>query len=223
MIDLVKNPVYGRIGDGWAFASELKAFWKLPNFKREIDRKILGNYLQTGYVSGGECIYKDCFKVDPGTIIEFDQECLLPTKFRYYSYKKQLDKSSSNRFSGSDNFALKETEDKLRDVISMQMISDVPIGGFLVGIDLRFLCIAKRLQRLQWKPAQLVFPIVIDESLSKAVANHMEQFIHLLLTGRMQSYNKLQIFTMSLLQMHLKYTILLSELDSKIRNSGFFR
>ena len=129
---------YGRIGDGWAFASELKAFWKLPNFKREIDRKILGNYLQTGYVSGGECIYKDCFKVDPGTIIEFDQECLLPTKFRYYSYKKQLDKSSSNRFSGSDNFALKETEDKLRDVISMQMISDVPIGGFLSGgIDLR--------------------------------------------------------------------------------------
>ena len=137
-----EKPLYiGRLGEGWIFASELRAFGKIPDFKSQIDRSVLADYLQTGYISGTKCIYSDCSKIEPGTLMTIQILTSKITKHQYFSYEKQYLLASSQRLVGSDDELISLTEEKLRNAVSMQTISDVPVGGFLSGgIDSSIIC-----------------------------------------------------------------------------------
>ena len=66
---LGKKPLYAaRIGEsGWLFGSELKAFHALDRFRREIDPRAVAAYLRFGYVPAPLAIFRDAWKVEPGT------------------------------------------------------------------------------------------------------------------------------------------------------------
>lgn len=137
-----EKPLYlAKLNEGWVFASELRAFLKIPDFKPEIDRAVLADYLQTGYVSGAKCIYLGCSKVEPGTVLTIKSRTSNITTNTYYSYEKQYLLASKQKFSGSDDKLISLTEEKLREAVSRQTISDVPVGGFLSGgVDSSIVC-----------------------------------------------------------------------------------
>ena len=69
----VKPLYYGWAGDTLLFGSELKSLTTHPDFKPEVDRQSLTLYLRYGYVPAPHSIYRGVKKLEPGTILTFDQ------------------------------------------------------------------------------------------------------------------------------------------------------
>ena len=132
---------YGWINGVWGFSSELKGLKKIPKFNSAIDRKALAQYVRFGYVPAPLSIYKNIFKVEPGTIVSLksSQESLKIDS--YWSTIDIMVEGSQNRFLGSDVDAVKKLENILSNVVSSHMLSDVPLGAFLSGgIDSSLIC-----------------------------------------------------------------------------------
>jgi len=56
---------YGRSGDTFLFASELKALVAHPHWQGEINRDALALYLRHNYVPSPWCIYQGIYKLPP--------------------------------------------------------------------------------------------------------------------------------------------------------------
>ncbi|MCB0391662.1 MAG: asparagine synthase (glutamine-hydrolyzing) [Bdellovibrionales bacterium] len=142
-----QKPLYYSMANGQlSFASELKAIKALGNWSDEIDVDNLALYMRHNYVPAPYSIFKNTFKLMPGTYIIFDIE---NGKLKYtndfspftngakLSPKPywQLDNYiSDKRLEFSDpEMAIDQLGSILEEVISEQMISDVPLGAFLSG------------------------------------------------------------------------------------------
>lgn len=133
-----EKPLYYALhGDHIFFASELKALCKHPLFKKEVDRNSMTGYLRHNYIPAPYSIYQGVFKLLPGTFLEIDisrEKCLsLPEPVPYWSLEDVASQGQSHFFKGSEQEAVNELENLLKDAISLQMISDVPLGAFLSG------------------------------------------------------------------------------------------
>lgn len=127
---------YGWIGKTFVFASELKAFHAFPGFNREIDRRALFLYLKYNYIPSPYSIYKNIFKLRPGSFLTLNQESEPGSVLENRSYWSALDiakKGIENRFTGNEHEALVQLGELLKDAVAKQMISDVPLGAFLSG------------------------------------------------------------------------------------------
>jgi len=126
---------YGKVGKDFVFASELKAFYKHPFFKPEVDRKALALYLQHAYVPAPYSIYNGISKLLPGTVLTikdcFQNEVLEPTI--YWSAQDVVGHGQMNRFQSDEKEAAKQLEVLLKDAVKIRMESDVPLGVFLSG------------------------------------------------------------------------------------------
>ncbi|GAX92058.1 asparagine synthase (glutamine-hydrolyzing) [Effusibacillus lacus] len=126
---------YGRIGNSFMFASELKALRNHPDFRSEIDRKALALYMRHNYIPAPYSIYRGIFKLLPGTILTFrsmfpDSE-LTPVPF--WTVREAAEKGVENLFGGSESEAVNRLDQLLRDSVGQQMVADVPLGAFLSG------------------------------------------------------------------------------------------
>lgn len=110
-----KKPLYyGRVGEAWVFASELKALRTLPEFANGIDRSALTLYIRFGYVPTPLTIYEGISKLPAGSYLWLEPPFqALP----YSTWKPQ----------GGD------LESVLRRAVQSRMVSDVPLGAFLSG------------------------------------------------------------------------------------------
>ena len=137
-----EKPLYlGEIDGGVAFASEIWAFNHIPTFTRNINRSVLADYLQTGYVSGTKCIFEGCAKVGPGTFVKIDGSTSKVTSKKYYCFTEKYLAASSKKNLKTDDLLISLTEEKLLNSINMQTVSDVPVGAFLSGgIDSSLVC-----------------------------------------------------------------------------------
>ena len=68
---------------GIVFASELKPIMACPGFERTIRSDILARYLSQEYIAGPETVFKDVYKLEPGTILRFKDGIL--TKSVYWN------------------------------------------------------------------------------------------------------------------------------------------
>ena len=68
----VKPLYFFNDGNKFLFSSELKSFYCLVDFEKNIDLTALSLYFQFGYVPAPKTIFKNCFKLKPGHILEFD-------------------------------------------------------------------------------------------------------------------------------------------------------
>lgn len=126
---------YGWMGRTFLFGSELKALRVHPSFKAEVDREVLALYLRYNYVPAPYSIYKNIFKLNPGTFLVIDS-CnpgAMPDPQPYWSMSQALETAVQNPYTGSEEDAILELDTLLRSVIKGQMISDVPLGAFLSG------------------------------------------------------------------------------------------
>lgn len=113
------------------FASELKALYPLKKlgWKFEVNRNALSSYMRFGYVPAPHCIYHGLHKLNPGCFAVIDSNLMIEMCV-YWDAKKVL---HVPKFSGSYLEAVDVLEEKLKNTVRNQMVSDVPIGAFLSG------------------------------------------------------------------------------------------
>lgn len=130
---------YGRVGESFAFASDIASIASLQGFDNNINTGVLDLYFINGYIPAPYSIYENIYKLQPGTILRIDYPFNTETGVTikpYWDMKKIALDGQHNLFKGSFNDAVDELDSKLRDSIKGQMISDVPLGAFLsAGID----------------------------------------------------------------------------------------
>ena len=130
------KPLYyywNRKNQNLVFASELKPIMKSPEFLKNIDRRMLGNYLCNKYIQAPYTIFEDTYKLIPGTYAIYQNGDL--TICKYWDVLKEKAKGSRKLISDYDE--AKRTLDKaLTDAVMTRMVADVPVGMFLSsGID----------------------------------------------------------------------------------------
>ena len=134
----IKPLYYGMLGDAFMFASELKTFRKHPKFSGEINRDALSLFLRHNYVPTPYSIYQGINKLSSGCILKVfctdGADASRPhIPEPYWSMDRVVQTAVRNPFRGSDDDAIQEFEELLRDSIRLRMIADVPLGAFLSG------------------------------------------------------------------------------------------
>ena len=120
-----KKPLYYYENPGYlAFSSEVKAFFKLPDFKKEIDEEMLNLWMGFPYLpDNNKTILKKVYKVPPGSYLKLKDN--KKTVKRYWSLPEP-DESMSER---SEN----DLEKLLIDSVQRRLLADVPVGVLLSG------------------------------------------------------------------------------------------
>ena len=108
------------------FASEIKAFKKL-NLKLTLNNDSMYSFLHLGYIPKNNTIYKEIKKVEPGTIIKFNNGNL--NKFNYWNTENLIKSKTNKDFLNSK----RNLKNLLEKSVKKRLISDVPIGTFLSG------------------------------------------------------------------------------------------
>jgi asparagine synthase (glutamine-hydrolysing) len=133
---LGEKPLYfAWLGRTLLFGSELKALRAHPGWHAEIDRGALALLLRHGYIPSPSTIYQGVQKVSPATILALraqrrgHETC----EQRYWSAREVVARGLTSPLAGSDGEIVDACEALLRQVISREMIADVPLGAFLSG------------------------------------------------------------------------------------------
>ena len=123
---------WGRFGELFLFASELKALLAHPGWTPEIDQASLSAYTRWGHVPAPHCIYRGVGKLSPGELLVLHSG-REPQVSRYWDPAQVVAAAQLNPLQISEADALDGLESLLGDAISRQMVADVPVGAFLSG------------------------------------------------------------------------------------------
>jgi asparagine synthase (glutamine-hydrolysing) len=124
---------YGRIGRAFAFASELKGFHPLPDWRPEIDRNALALLMRHNCIPAPYSVYQGIKKLRPGHFLVVSEGARELRVERYWSAREVAEQGRGEPFEGSCEEAVMELERHLRRALEGQMIADVPLGAFLSG------------------------------------------------------------------------------------------
>lgn len=125
---------YGRIGQSFCFASELKSIRALQGGALEIDRRALSQFMQFGYVPSPMCIYRGLRKLEPGHSLQIRQDLTIGDPKAYWELGSSLQTGLADRLATTDDAQLVDLlHDQLKVSVGLQMVSDVPLGAFLSG------------------------------------------------------------------------------------------
>lgn len=128
---------YGWQGVGanraFLFSSQLKAMKLHPAFEGQIDRNSLAKLMQFACIPGRSSIYKNINKLEPGYLFRVSLKAPDGDLIQYWSATKVALAGISNPYVGDSKTAVDNLERLLSDAISLQMVSDVPLGAFLSG------------------------------------------------------------------------------------------
>ena len=120
-----KKPLYYRHdGDGFVFASELKA---LPG-PHAIDLRALNHYLALGYVPGAGCIASGVHKLPPAHCAILEIETRRLETSRYWALPPHQPITGLTVQEAADH-----SQALLDDSIRLRLVSDVPVGVLLSG------------------------------------------------------------------------------------------
>ena len=121
----IKPLYYARIDGRLFFASELKAFLRVPGFPRDLDGASLQRYLAYLYVPGPATIFRNVVELPPAHYLVCEGDRI--TEHRYWSI----------RYEGQRQWAAPEWRDRFlsqfRASVKSHLMSEVPLGAFLSG------------------------------------------------------------------------------------------
>ncbi|GJL57071.1 MAG: asparagine synthetase B [Nitrospirales bacterium] len=130
---LGKKPLYyWDDGSYFAWASELRALRKLPEFPTEFNHEAISMYLRLGFVPNWSCIYRGVYKLPPGTWMKRDlRRNLSSDPIAYWTLPPSVSIDQSDEHEWLD-----KVESLIWDATKIRLRSDVPLGVFLSsGID----------------------------------------------------------------------------------------
>ncbi len=114
-------------GDRLIFASELKAVVCDKGVKREVDTRVLGEYLTYGYIPGDRCILKGVEKLPQGHTMRWRDGRV--TIRRYWDVEMECQEGGTR----TDADYEAELDEVLQDAVRLHLRSDVPVGVMLSG------------------------------------------------------------------------------------------
>jgi asparagine synthase (glutamine-hydrolysing) len=121
-----EKPLYYRqAGKDLYFASEMKAFLRVPVLHIALREDVLPAYLSFGNVDGPDTLIKDTYELLPGHIAVVDEEA--------FSVRQYWDVHYLTDSSRSEDSFTKTLKELLEESVSMRLMSDVPLGAFLSG------------------------------------------------------------------------------------------
>lgn len=124
---------YGRIGETFFLASELKALTVHPEWRGDVDRDALALYMRHNYVPAPWSIYRGIGKLPPAHfVVVRDGGAHIGEPQCYWDLASVAEQGSSAPFSDPGQI-MGALDDLLRDAVRRRMASDVPLGAFLSG------------------------------------------------------------------------------------------
>ena len=105
--------------DGWLFASELKAFRAVRSFSASLDSEAISAYLRFGYIPTPLAVYRDAWKLVPGTSVVLDS-LSRPVTRRYWNPREHV---SVSRSPVSAAAAVEELGALLGDAVSRRLVA----------------------------------------------------------------------------------------------------
>ena len=121
----VKPLFYTELDGGLVFASELKSIFKYPNFEKVIDSQGISELFGIGPShTPGFTIYKDVYEIKPAHFAVYNKSGL---------HIEQYWKLESKRHLEDFDETCNHLDSLLKDSISRQLVSDMPICTFLSG------------------------------------------------------------------------------------------
>ena len=130
------KPFFFYVNEGLIlFSSELKAFHKHPEFRKEINRDAAAAFMQYGNVPTPHCIFNYCTKIKPGHYVKFGLNNPPKTipDLKQINYWNVYDAYNQPKMEINYAEAMTETEQILQSSFNYRMVSDVPVGVFLSG------------------------------------------------------------------------------------------
>jgi len=124
---------YGKHNGSFFFGSELKALHAAPGWDGQIDPGSLSLFLRYGYVPAPRSIYKNVFKLQPGTYLRVDVEGNWDAPQSWWNFADHAQRGVNNRIVHTDHAALLSLDRVLGDAVDEQMVADVPLGALLSG------------------------------------------------------------------------------------------
>ena len=119
---------YAATGDGFGFASELKALLPWTDFRREIDWTAVADFLTLGYVPDPKTVWEGARKLPPGHWLSVGVESdgvRVSEPVPYWDFDLEPDESVT------------DWEEQIRETLtraaSEMTVADVPVGTFLSG------------------------------------------------------------------------------------------
>jgi asparagine synthase (glutamine-hydrolysing) len=130
------------------FASDLSALKAHPDFVAQIEPEAVAALLRRNYIPAPLSIYRDCWKLLPGSMLEVElaklSECRQrlsdvqshgqpgsPVR-RYWDLQAATVRASTQPFA-SEREALDALDGQFRETLTEQYDADVPVGAFLSG------------------------------------------------------------------------------------------
>ncbi|WP_343672666.1 asparagine synthase (glutamine-hydrolyzing) [Chitinophaga sp.] len=114
------------------FSSEIKAFYKHPEFKSDINQDAIPLFLKYGYIPTPYSIFTHVRKVKPGQILQYDVEKGMVV--RELTYWEPLAAFNKEKFyNKTETEITSEIVDLLKSAFQYRMVADVPVGIFLSG------------------------------------------------------------------------------------------
>ena len=184
---------YGWIGGSFAFASELKALARHPEWSQPLDREALTLFLRYNCIPAPHSIWQGISKLVPGHYAVLGPAQVdtrsAPRASAYWSLGDEVARARERGFAGSIDDAAGALDACLREVLRGQMISDVPLGAFLSG-GIDSTAIVALMQAISPRPVKS-FTVGFEDSaydeaaMARRVAAHLGTEHHeLVLKGR---------------------------------------
>jgi asparagine synthase (glutamine-hydrolysing) len=183
------------LGQAFVFGSELKALKAYPNFKNEVCREALAEYMRFMVVPAPRSIYKGIYKLEPGCMLTIKGSApplapLQPIRpgqshgslsvKRWWALANVVEHCSDNLFN-DETQAVNQLESTLSEAVRLQSLADVPLGAFLSGgVDSSTIVALMQRQAKESSQSSIkTFTIGFNESgfdeapYARAVANHL--------------------------------------------------
>ncbi len=109
------------------FGSELKALCVHPGLSTEIDPLAVEEYFSYGYIPDPRTIYQDVYKLAPGHRLTVVREKRLGQPVQYWDIPFDTQEARS------ESDLQEELISRLREAVSIRLVSEVPLGAFLSG------------------------------------------------------------------------------------------
>jgi asparagine synthase (glutamine-hydrolysing) len=120
----VKPLYYARVGNGLAFASEMKGLLAHPGLRRGLDYRALDDFLTYLYVPAPRTIFCNISELPPAHWLEWQDGQLLVD--RYWDVEFRAEHRDIRE-------SVSELRQMLFEAVGVRLVSDVPLGVFLSG------------------------------------------------------------------------------------------
>jgi len=121
----IKPLYYTSAAGTFFFASELKAFFCIPSFRREINPAAVQQYLRYLYIPGPETIFQDTVELPPAHYLVYEAGHASVHRYWDIRYEETRELSFGE---WQEQFLV-----QFRDSVRSHLISEVPLGAFLSG------------------------------------------------------------------------------------------